>query len=480
MTIYTAAQALAAVKAGTPLSGDVIVDSAADIQADLDQLQPLAAAGEIAYVNFTDATSPTITVTAAQYAADSAVINEFEGARTTNVNNATVAQTFALQSAQHISFQVTDSGQAIENNIDALSNIANEITGMTITDGTIPSFSASQMVNDSAVIGGITVAGIDAQKAVDNTASVQTIHGLEVTDSAANVSTYITGLQALASSAKLTSITLTDSGVPTVAVSPVELQADGSAIETIRTPFVLAVDGTDSNLTLTAPGGVATVLVLDGTPSQYSLTGSGDGKDFTVTETATGRSSTDHLSGFTAVQFDNGGVGSATTILVASNGELGATGISSSDVAALYSAALNRVPDVQGLNFYENAASHTGLTGAALIAQFATYFVNSAEYTSNPAHTYAQTTAGETQFITDTYNNLLHRAPSAADVSLYINNDITPAVANLTPGTAAYAAADQYAHALVLAQVSLSPEFRSDVSITAQNPASASHWLLLA
>lgn len=480
MTIYTAAQALAAAQSGTPMSGDVIVDSAANIEADLNALQPLAAAGEIAFVNFTDATAPTITLSYAQYEADQAVIGEFEGARTTNINNATVAETFALQSAQHISFQVTDSGQAVEQNIDALSNMANQITGITITDGTIPSFSASQMVNDSAVIGGITVAGIDAQKAVDNTASVQNIHGLEVTDSAANISTYITGLQALASSAKLTSITLTDAGVPTVAVSPVELQTDGSAIETIRTPFVLAVDGTDANLNLTAPGGVATVLVLDGTPSQYSLTGSGDGKDITITETATGRSSTDDLSGFTAVQFNNGGSGSPTTTIIASNDDIGSTGVASSDIAALYSAALAREPDVQGLNFYENAVTHMSDTGAALLVDLATYLINSPEYTGNSAHAYAQTTAGETQFITDSYTNLLDRTPSAAEVNFYLSNVITPALNNLTPGTAAYAAADQHAHAVVLAEFSQSAEFRSDVSITAQNQASASHWLLLA
>jgi hypothetical protein len=477
MSIYTAAQALANVQSGVMMSGDVIVDSAANIQADLNALQPLAASGQIAFVNFNDAASPTITVSYAQYQADAAVIGEFEGARTTNVINATVAQTFQLQSAQHISFQVTDSGQAIEQNIDALSNMANEITGMTINDGTVPSFSASQMVNDSAVIGGITVANISAQKATDNLASVQNIHGLEVTDNANHVSTYITGLQALASSGKLTSITLTDNGVPSIDVSPAELQADGNAIETINTPFVLMVDGGGSNLTLTAPGGVATVLVLNGSPNQYSLTAS-SGDNVTITETATGRNSTDHLTGFTAVQFNNGGNSATNTAIIASDSQIGSTGLASSDVAALYAAALNREPDVQGLNFYENAVTHMGNSGAALIAALAIDFISSPEYTGS--HNYAQTGVAETQFITDTYNNLLHRAPSANDINLYMTNDINAALAGLTPGTAAYAAADQYAHALVLAQVSLSPEFRSDVSITAQNGASNTHWMLLA
>ena len=52
-------------------------------------------------------------------------------------------------------------------------------------------------------------------------------------------------------------------------------------------------------------------------------------------------------------------------------------------------------------------------------------------------------------------------------------------LANLTPGTTAYAQADLVAHATVLAYSSESPEFLSDVQVTAHNPASAQHWLVL-
>jgi len=476
MTTYTVAQALAAANSSTPLSGAAILDSAADVRANLDALQPLAAAGEIAFVNFTDTTAPTIDVPFAQDQADAAVIGMFEGQRTVHITDATVAETFQIQSQQHVSISVVDSGQAVESNIDAISNIANEIANITITDGTIPSFSASQMVNDSAVIGGITVAGINAAKAVANLAAVQNIHGLAVTDTAADISTYITGLQALATAGKLSSITLTDSGVPSIALSPAELAADGGALGTIQgSSYVVSVDGGTANLSLTAPSGIATVLVLDGSPNQYSLTAAGDGKDFTVTDTSTGRTSTDHLSGFTALQFDNGGTSAATTIFIASATPSAGT-VTSADVAALYGAALNREPDVSGLNFYEKFASSNPSVG---ITQYAADFLSSKEYTGNPAHQYAQTPMGETQFVTDTYNDLLHRAPDSGGVNFYLTNDINPMLANLTPGTAAYAAADLAAHALVVAEFSQSPEFRSDVGITAQNQASASHWLLL-
>jgi hypothetical protein len=476
MTTYTAAQAIAAANAGTPLSGASILDSAADIQAAINALQPLAAANEISAINFNDASSPTVDVTTAQYNADLTAINMFQGARTLLVTDATVGVAFTLQSQQHIAFDVVDTGSAIESNIDALSNIANEIRGITITDGTIPSFSASQLVNDSAVIGGITVAGIDASKAVANANSVLNIHGLEVSDTAANISSNIDGLEVLAATGKLTSVTLTDGGIPTIDLSPAQLTADGSAIGTIQSPFILVVDGTDANLTLNGPNGVANELVLDGTSNEYSFAGTGDGKSFTITETATGRESTDHLSNFDAIQFNNGGGTAPTLAFVASDTPTTAGAVSSAAVASLYAAVLDRAPDVAGLAYYENEAnSNPSMT----ITRIATQFLTSPEYTGNTAHNYAQSTAGENQFITDTYNNLLHRGPEAGAVSWYETNEINPILANLTPGTAAYAAADVAAHALVLASFSESAEFRADVTVTAQNPASASHWLVL-
>jgi len=475
MTIYTAAQALAAAQAGTLTSGNTIVDSAADIQADLDALQPLAAAGEISYVNFTDSGTPQIDVTVAQNTSDATVIGMFEGQRTLVIEGATVAQTFSLENQQHVAFHVSDTGSNVENNIDALSNIANEISGITITDGTVPSFSASQLVNDSAVIGGITVDDISAAKAVANANAVQNIHGLGVVDTAANVSSNIDGLEVLAATGKLAGITLTDSGVPTVDVSPSQLSADGTALKTIQGNFVLAVDGTNANLTLQGPGGLANELVLDGTSNEYSFTSGGDGKSFSITETGTGRESTDHLNNFAAVDFDNGGSGSPTLAIVASDTPTTAGAVSSAQIATLYAAVLDRTPDIAGLVFYENNANSNPGTS---IQQYAEYFLSSPEYTSNSAHTYAQTEAGEAAFITATYQNLLDRAPETGAVAYY-ENVIDPMLANLTPGTAAYAKADLAAEAQVLAYFSQSPEFRADVTVTAQNPASASHWLIL-
>jgi hypothetical protein len=116
---------------------------------------------------------------------------------------------------------------------------------------------------------------------------------------------------------------------------------------------------------------------------------------------------------------------------------------------------------------------------ATSLQQYAEFFLNSPEYTANSEHAYAQTVAGDQQFITDSYQNLLHRAPSADEVAFYETNVIAPALKNLQAGTAAYAAADLAAHALTLVYFSASPEFLADVQVTATNPASAQHWLVL-
>jgi hypothetical protein len=79
---------------------------------------------------------------------------------------------------------------------------------------------------------------------------------------------------------------------------------------------------------------------------------------------------------------------------------------------------------------------------------------------------------------------LLHRAPEAGAINYYETNVISPLLSGLTPGTAAYAAAELQAHATVLAYFSQSPEFLQDVSIVSDFPpyshaADMQHWLIL-
>src|SRR6202012_2115852 len=113
----------------------------------------------------------------------------------------------------------------------------------------------------------------------------------------------------------------------------------------------------------------------------------------------------------------------------------------------LYGAVLGREPDVPGLAFYQAYMNGNATTP---LQQYAQWFLSSAEYTGNPQHAYAQTAAGDQQFIGDSYQNLLHRGPSASEVAFYEDNVIAPALKGLEAGSAAYTAADLAAHALTL------------------------------
>ncbi|HMA50888.1 MAG TPA: DUF4214 domain-containing protein [Magnetospirillaceae bacterium] len=298
-----------------------------------------------------------------------------------------------------------------------------------------------------------------------------------ILDSASNVRADLDALESLASSGKIASISLTDTGFAVMEVTPVQLTADVLVFKDLQSSlYTVTIDGSAANISAGGMAGIGTTVELSGTSSQYTAIGLGDGSGFTLSETGTGRTSTDHFRGITELQFDNGGGSAAPTIaFVASETPTVAGAVSSAQIAALYAAVLGRTPDSAGLAFYEAAAANTANTILCLAADF----ISSSEYLNNPAHVYAQTMAGEMQFVTDTYSDLLNRAPEAGAANWYVTTVIEPLLKGLTAGTADYAAADVSAHALVLAYFSQSPEFRTDVQVTAAHPADAQHWLIL-
>lgn len=261
----------------------------------------------------------------------------------------------------------------------------------------------------------------------------------------------------------LTSAALTGT-VSVLSVSATQLVSDAAVLKEITGVSSLTITAPASNATIANESGNAASLVFAGTGNQYTIAPAGDGTSFTIS----GNGITDHVSGVQALQFSD-----YTDIVAAQPGKAAVT---SGNITELYGAVFGRTPDIGGLSFYQNFLAKTPGTG---LTQFALWFLSSSEYQNNPAHNYAQTVTGDQQFITDSYQNLLHRAPSSDEVAYYENNVIAKALVNLTPGTAAYAAADAQAHALTLVFFSQSPEFLGDVQVTAQNPTSSQHWLVL-
>lgn len=234
--------------------------------------------------------------------------------------------------------------------------------------------------------------------------------------------------------------------------------------------IVLTTGGTiSSNNSLgsySAITGNADTVVYANPGSDYSFTPTGDGVSFTLTAGSLAQ----RLTNITALQFSD------YTDIVASTTPPTIGGlVSSAMITELYGAVFGRVPDLAGLAFYESwAQSHPNTS----FLQYAQWFLASPEYTGNSAHLYAASAAGDTQFIKDCYQNLLHRAPDAAGLQFY-QNYANSLEAGLTTGSAALATEQGLVHANILQFFSQSPEFLTDVSVTAQHPTDATHWLIL-
>jgi len=299
---------------------------------------------------------------------------------------------------------------------------------------------------------------------VSETASTQG-GGTGLSASSALVSANLDNLESLLVNGHLTSIALTDSGIATLTMTAAQLAADSGVLNALAAPndYVLSVTAGSGAVDIAGEAGHGTVVQFSGASSAYQISADGKGG-----LTVVNGSATDHLSAITALQFAD------RSIIVAA--APGTNGVTTGNLTELYSAVFGREPDVPGLAYYQ---AELATDPSIPLIRFALTFLASPEYTGNPAHTYTQDQAGEAQFITDSYQNLLHRGPAASDVAWYQANVIDPILGNAAPGTAAYAQAQAQAHATLLVDFSASAEFLNDVQITSQHPADAQHWLIL-
>ena len=437
-----------------------VVDTAANVMGSLTALQTALWNGTLTSINFSDASPPVLTFTADQLTTDSSVIAVMQGNFTVSVPSSLDAAQAAGASivASHLTsaVAVSDYGYAVGQQADSLEILAKagKLGAITLTDGTLPpvvSLQSSSYFADGDVL-----------------SHIQGNYQVEIADDPYWLSFYLDRLEPLVVSGKVSDISFANtlSGVPVLSVTSDQLTADSAALDAINQMAILAITPSSASATIAGLAGQANVVGFSGTASQYTITPAGDGSSFTVS----GPGAADKLSGITAVQFSD------YTLFVASQTPFTPGGVSSAQVVDLYAAVLARVPDAGGLAFYEADAKNNP---QVTITQFAQDFLRSSEYTGKTAHNYAQSSAGDAQFITDIYTNLLHRAPEAGAVAWYQANVIAPFLSGVATGTSTYTTAELQAHAAVLADFSQSGEFLGDVSVTAQHPASAQHWLVL-
>ena len=85
---------------------------------------------------------------------------------------------------------------------------------------------------------------VTAAQAIANYQSNPNIGPQTLIDSAANVAANLDGLETLASANDIVSISLTDSGTPTLTITATQLANDALALEQIVTPFTITPTGT--------------------------------------------------------------------------------------------------------------------------------------------------------------------------------------------------------------------------------------------
>jgi hypothetical protein len=213
-----------------------VIDSAANVQSNLDDLQTLAGDSELASVTFTDDTAPTFTLTAAQLASDSGALAAIAGTYYLAVTGVTAANAASVAAQTNvISIAVSDTAANVTSNITALEALAaaGSLTSIAFTDSGTPA---------------LTFSATDAASNIDAIATFTGAFTLAVSDTAANVATNIDALGEIAAIGNVTSITLTDSGTPTLDLSATQVGNDAAALALITSAFTVAVSDTGDNV----------------------------------------------------------------------------------------------------------------------------------------------------------------------------------------------------------------------------------------
>lgn len=476
-----------------------VSDSSANIVANLDALGNMGQVAKLLQITFTDSTTPVLTLSDTQWSSDSDAIGVMAGGYDVQITDLSISYAEARFYSPHVTaVAITDTAADVESNLFTLESWAGsgKLLSVTVTDSDpVFTISATDLANAEQMLSlvqgayQLDVIGATASQAeqlasdthlsaitIDDTAAnivgaSQVLDQLAVSvsyvvgDTAANIGTNIDALEALHDAGHSVVLGITDTG-GTLSLTAAQLVKDYPILHVATGSFTLSIAASQANLTINGLSGHANVAVFQDSAADYVVAPvDGETGYFKVTDSGTGRVSTDTLYGVTALQFASG-----LDFVVAAPS---AGGITTGNVTELYAAVLARLPDVAGVQFYQQYLASNPSTSSLTLAE---WFLQSPEYKNNSAHAYAQSADGDASFITDTYQNLLHRAPDTGAVAFY-QKVVAQFTDGLTSGTAAYAAAQLQGHAQVLVYFSASAEFLSDVQITAQHPADAQHWL---
>ncbi len=248
--------AAAGLQANAAISAFSVSDTAANVTA---ALSTLGADAKLTSIALTDASVPTITLASALYSADTAVLAKISSPYHLTVTGALVSAAAALQSASQVtSFTLSDSSANLVANIAAL-NADTKLTAVTLTDTNALSLTYAQFTADTAVLGKlpanytVTVSGVTAANAATLQANSH-VASFTVSDTAANVTSALTSLNADSKLASLTVSGTTAADTLTLigskAAATINLNGDTASVSAGLSAASLSFIGTPDAITL--------------------------------------------------------------------------------------------------------------------------------------------------------------------------------------------------------------------------------------
>ncbi|MHB8271895.1 beta strand repeat-containing protein [Bradyrhizobium sp.] len=203
----------------------------------------------------------------------SAITTAWHG--TVNITSVTVATAMANQSTLDNTaggYKVVDTAANVAAGLAFLASDASHIVSITLTDSTTPTLAltATQYSADTAALGKISsaynlsITGVSAANASTVAGQVH-VTSMAVSDTGANVVTNIAALETLATDAQLSSITLTDSTTPTLALTSAQYSADSAVLGKTGNSYNLSIFGVTAANAATVAGAahVTSITVSD-------------------------------------------------------------------------------------------------------------------------------------------------------------------------------------------------------------------------
>ena len=243
------------------INSETVTDTAANISANLDNIQAAVKAKTVTAITVSDKNPITVSG-AAGVTGHTEALAAITNAYTLKVDKLSATDAIALKAPSKnatLSLAITDTVANIAANLDKLQALAKakSLTAINISDSASAiTITAAQLTADADAIklisgsGGVSVIGVTAADAV-KTAATAGVKSITIADSAANILKNATALKTLAASNKITSILINDKTPPTAKIADVLVMQDIGVQDTH------GVDGVKYNIADTASNIIA-------------------------------------------------------------------------------------------------------------------------------------------------------------------------------------------------------------------------------